>query len=1028
MSRPSASRAGSIVSCQCRDIPNHQLSTHSHLMKTIAESRNRTLVYLRRLTLADVLLLSIIAAQTFAAPGDVDLSFDPGSSINGPVRAIAVLDDGKILIGGYFSTVHGAMCTGLARLNADGSLDTSFSANLTGPSLGVSAIAVQNDGKILVGGYLTAVNGIPRRNLARLNADGTLDESFLNNLAGPDSGVASMVLQSDGKVLIGGSFDSVNGVSRANLARLNSDGSFDSAFIAEPAAVVECIAVQADGGILIGGSFTAVNGIACEYVARLDPDGALETSFDAGLGELFGWVNCLVVQTNGQILIGGYLGYLNLSATVFRVNADGTSDAAFAIDIEPTFDPEPIMPTIALQPDGKILIGGAFDSINGVSGLNLVRLSPDGTIDETFSANLRDPLPYGSGWSVRRLVCQPDGRILYSSGPYSGSVRPGNSFGRLNTDGSMDPAFDIGPTGPDGEIYQAVAQPNGQILIAGQFVSVNGIPRGGIARLLSDGSLDGDFLDEMTGTDGSVFQIALQDDGRILVAGSFDSVNGVSRTNLARLNRDGSLDNTFLNGLGGPWGSYGGDVRAVGLQSDGRILIAGAFSSVNEVPRRNIARLNPDGSLDASFVASVTGNLDTILTLAFQPDGKILIGGYFNSVNGIDRIRLARLNIDGTVDTSFTANANGAVHCIAVQNDGRIIIGGWFSSINGAARKNIARLHPDGSIDASFNVPLPAMGHSVFSLFLPPDGKVLVGGGRLSTTPSLQHLARLDADGAFDPTFTGVSLNPSSVHCVTLQGDGKMLIAGSFSWANQIPRSYMARLLSDYLPPRVVVPPQSQTGEAGTCVYFEAEAEGHPPPVYQWFFNSTNAITDVTADRDLVITNVQAAQSGTYAVVITNAFGAITSAPVRLNVIPPVKRRPVPTLQLIDGAGGVFGMEYCDSLSPSVNWETLIATTLGDPPQFIIDLTEPLSPLRFYRAWQTTSPDIAPALDLHMVPAITLTGNAGDSRRLDYINAIGPIDAWETLDTVTLTNTSQLYFDTSSIDQPRRLYRIVPMP
>ena len=101
---------------------------------------------------------------------------------------------------------------------------------------------------------------------------------------------------------------------------------------------------------------------------------------------------------------------------------------------------------------------------------------------------------------------------------------------------------------------------------------------------------------------------------------------------------------------------------------------------------------------------------------------------------------------------------------------------------------------------------------------------------------------------------------------------------------------------------------------------------------------------------------------------------------------------------------------------------------LTNPPQFWFDIAEPLPSQRFYRTQVTGDPIMVQILDLYMVPAITLTGNAGDALRLDYINTIGPTDAWVNLDTVTLTNTSQLYFDISAPGQPRRLYRIVPAP
>jgi len=102
--------------------------------------------------------------------------------------------------------------------------------------------------------------------------------------------------------------------------------------------------------------------------------------------------------------------------------------------------------------------------------------------------------------------------------------------------------------------------------------------------------------------------------------------------------------------------------------------------------------------------------------------------------------------------------------------------------------------------------------------------------------------------------------------------------------------------------------------------------------------------------------------------------------------------------------------------------------SLAIPPQFYFDPSAPLPPQRFYRAWQAGSPSVIPVLDLHMIPALTLTGGVGNSVRVDGINAVGPIDAWFSLDTVTLTNTSQLYFDVSVIGQPPRLYRLIPIP
>jgi len=173
---------------------------------------------------------------------------------------------------------------------------------------------------------------------------------------------------------------------------------------------------------------------------------------------------------------------------------------------------------------------------------------------------------------------------------------------------------------------------------------------------------------------------------------------------------------------------------------------------------------------------------------------------------------------------------------------------------------------------------------------------------------------------------------------------------------------------------------------------------------------------------------VQFSQAGAYTAVITNAAGAVTSPPAMLQVIAPTQRRPIPGVKVTGEIGTLLNIDYTDSLSSPPNWTTLGSVTLPGPSQYLFDLTVPLPPQRFYRAWQIGVPGVIPSLDLHMVPAITLTGNIGDKLRLDYINQFGPIDAWVNLDTVTLTNTSQLYFDVSAPGQALRLYRLVPVP
>ena len=246
-------------------------------------------------------------------------------------------------------------------------------------------------------------------------------------------------------------------------------------------------------------------------------------------------------------------------------------------------------------------------------------------------------------------------------------------------DGNLDTSFTSG-TGPNNVVYSTLIQPDGKILIGGYFTSYNGTPRNRIARLNTDGTLDTSFTPGTGADDAGVLAFALQPDGKIIIGGEFTSYNGTPRNRIARLNTDGTLDTSFDPGIGSDNNIYG-----VAFLSDGKIIIGGGFTSYNGTPRNRIARLNTDGTLDAGFNPG-TGADQTVYSTAVQSDGKILIGGYFTSYNGTPRNRIARLNTDGTLDTTFnpsTGANDGGVSNFAFQPDGKIIIGGEFASYNG---------------------------------------------------------------------------------------------------------------------------------------------------------------------------------------------------------------------------------------------------------------------------------------------------------------------------------------------------------
>jgi uncharacterized delta-60 repeat protein len=351
-----------------------------------------------------------------------------------------------------------------------------------------------------------------------------------------------------------------------------------------------------------------------------------------------------------------------------------------------------------MQPDGKMLMAGTLTRVHGVTQNLIARLNADGSADKGFLNGLDGV----SGGMVRSVAVQADGKILIGGNFTSVNGAHCHLVARLNADGSTDLAFNSGLHGADDWVDTVAAQPDGKVVVGGYFTAVNRAGPSMIARLDTDGSLDADFVngvrvtgDPPNGWDYQVGSVVVQADGKILIGGGFKSVNGVSRLGLARLNADGSLDTGFLNGLEGPSPSPYALVY-VAVQADRKILIWGAFQTVNGVSRPGLARLNPDGSLDTGFFKGLSGVPGWVSCMAMQPDGKMLIGGGFGTVNGVSRPGLARLNPDGSLDTGFFEGFSGpdsGVSFVAVQPGGKVVIIGDFASVNGAPAWAIARLH-----------------------------------------------------------------------------------------------------------------------------------------------------------------------------------------------------------------------------------------------------------------------------------------------------------------------------------------------
>ncbi len=668
--------------------------------------------------------------------GTLDTGFNPGAS--GTVYCLQIQNDGKILVGGAFTMLGDQACNYLGRLNAGGTRDATFNP---GANNALSCLALQADGRILVGGSFTSLGGQTHYRLGRLNPDGTLDTAF--NPSASDT-VSCLLVQADGRTLVGGSFLQLSVQNRQWLGRLNNTDpatqnlSFDGSTISwlRGGASPECWRttfeastngrdwfILGEGERVAGGwQWTQAN-LPLDTVIR--GRGFLTAGLYNGSGSIVEatWNPLFIAsQPLSQTVVTGQTVVLSVTAGGFApfayhwrkdgvllageteasltltnmqwvnggsydvtvTSAYGSLTSAEAVLAFPltadTFSGAAsgsgsVVSSMVEQWDGKILVGGKFTALGGWACANIGRLNPDGSPDRTFHPGAND--------QIFSMAVQPDGKILVGGWftVLGGQAR--GYLGRLNPDGTLDPLFN--PSAGGGVTYPGVyglaVQPDGKIVVGGDFRKLGGQACMNIGRLNSDGILDTNFY--ATAND-VVYPVALQPDGKILLAGAFSILNGEPRSCIGRLNPDGSLDTAFNPGVSST-------PVAIIVQADGKILVGGGFSALAGQGPGHLGRLNPDGSLDTLFNPEANS---TVRTVVLQADRKILVGGEFTGLGGRTRTYIGRLNADGTLDTTFDPAAGGYVYSLAVQPGGKLLVGGAFTTLAGEAHTNIGRLNP----------------------------------------------------------------------------------------------------------------------------------------------------------------------------------------------------------------------------------------------------------------------------------------------------------------------------------------------
>lgn len=584
------------------------------------------------------------------------------------------------------------------------------------------ATAVDTGGRVVAAG---------EGGMARFLSDGSIDANFgVNGRVAPPFYTRALALQNDGKIVVAGGTAEFNSTDLM-VARYLPSGELDTSFDGDGVAQIDlgglnewatALLIEPSGRIVIAGG--AEEGIA---LARLLPSGQLDTAF-SGDGWLVKQVSHsdtaygIARQPNGQILVVGtslvslVYNNINFDMSVMRINTNGSIDAAFGNSglayvnfLSSTYSRDQGR-GIAVQADGKIVISGSvygnFSEYTGVA-----RLSSNGVLDPDFGSEGRVRVPVNLDYASSNIVPLSDGRLLVSN--YQGVLA-------LTSQGTLDVSFDgDGIVFANGTVQAMTRQSDGAILLGGYFL--NGFA---VKRLQANGATDSTFSGDgvamaiMGPSNDTATHSSMQADGKIVVVGG-----GFLGFEIARYLANGQLDADF-SGDGLVTISFGEefyDIRAtsVVIQADGRVVVAGSMRESNNsstYSRMALVRLNVDGTLDTSFandgvrMTELTGVAEANSVL-MQPDGKIVVAGMWN-----DHATVLRFNSDGSYDNRFSgdgivsmATDASVISSIVLQPDGRILAAGnvrpsSFITTSYASVLMMARFNSNGSLDSSFGI------------------------------------------------------------------------------------------------------------------------------------------------------------------------------------------------------------------------------------------------------------------------------------------------------------------------------------
>ncbi|WP_201984848.1 T9SS type A sorting domain-containing protein [Hymenobacter rubidus] len=667
------------------------------------------------------------------------------------VQTLAEASNGKLLLGlAGAATLGGQPVAALVQLNADGTRDAAFANPAPGIDGFVSRLLVQPDGKILVGGNLAFLPQTPVPGLARLNADGTPDATFQAQLStGRIADVSGLARQADGKLLVA-AYVVLPGSSTGEyqLVRLLANGAQDPTFqpVLTAGVILSDVAVQPDGQVLVsaaGGQPVRPGSPA--GLARLSATGAPDATFapDPALfvPRLAG-LPLLAVQPDGRILLGHWPANLPAGqAPVARLLASGAFDPAWSTPQVPADALLPRLNSLQVLPNGQLLVAGTLQRLGDANGLErgAALLGSTGQPDGSFLPVLQQ------NGVVRDVAQQPDGRLVAVGTFNEVGDAPARGIVRFQLDGSVDTAFSRRARLGGGFATRVLVQPDASVVVGGDFVAVGGVAQAAVVRLLPGGTPDAAFPSPLA-SGASVTEMARQPDGQLLLAGNLRRPSPATPAGFLRVNGTGGLDATFLP-------PAGVTPLALLVQPDGAIVVGSTATG------RQVLRLLPSGAQDPAFASPTLGapsiGAAAVRALSRQPDGRLLVAGSFVQAGAVNTAQVARLLPNGTPDATFATQLlqpSGRATAVVVQPNGRVLVGGTTALPNSAAAPSLFRLLPDGSTDPDFDSNRgPDLGRNQLGtvrVLVQANGAIVAAGGfaTVSGLPVVALTRLLDAN------------------------------------------------------------------------------------------------------------------------------------------------------------------------------------------------------------------------------------------------------------------------------------------